>query len=189
MLKEALPFIKEIKVINYDPEEQVSFKSQFILNKMLKSTNRISTIFVGNCIFSNTKIPAHGTINDTLLLNCEVINPLSKYSAPIVSIRRCRVVDGKGEYQKISSSVVENSDVKLLGKSDGTTYKNCVITGDKQSVTFQSCNFINCILTNCTLVLCDYDDNTKIGDDVKEIDKKKKNDGFFNLKEPKSFWK
>lgn len=184
MLKEALPFIKEIKVINYDPSEQVSFRNQFIQGKMLKSNERVSTLFIGECIISGAKIPAHGTINSSLLLNCEVENLLTKYSAPVVSIRKCRIIDGKGEYQKVSNSFVENSQVKILGKSDGTIYKNCTLSGGS----FQSCKFINCIITDCNLTLCEYDNKTIIGEGVNEIGKKKEK-GFYNIGVPRSIFK
>jgi len=218
MLKEALPFINEIKVINYDPAEQVSFKNQFIQGKMLKSTPRVSTLFVGDCVFSDSTIPTHATINNSLLLNCSVFSPTGKTeeavwdfskiyvdgkfspdafndmtknvptefrsSVPIVSFRKCRMIDGKGVFQKISNSFFENVFVTLIGKSDGTVFKNCVIMDGN----LQSCEFVNCILTNCTITNCTYDENTRLDTSVKEIGGKKEK-GFFNLKEVRSVFK
>lgn len=167
MLEQILPFIKEIKLINYDPQDVTSFKNQFVKSWMLKGTIRVDAVFCEDSIFFKTAIPTNAIMKKCLVIDCKIFNVLKQ---PFVSLTKGSVVlHSIGCFKKIDASLLESSEVNLSGSSFGSTFKNCVINGGS----FTDCVFEKCTINNATLIMCSTDKKSVLNK-VKEIGKKKK---------------
>lgn len=175
MLEQILPFIKNIKLINYEPGEENKFNNQFVQKWSLKGNIRIDAVFCENSIFFKTHIPTTAILSSCLLLNCTIMNALKQ---PVVSLNKnSKAFDTEGTFKKISNSSLDNCKIKIIGSCDGSFFENCVITGGK----FVECTFKNCVIAGASLLLCDIDNNTKTDDKTKIIGKQKINKNY-NIK-------
>lgn len=167
MLEQVLPYIKNIKLINYDPENVTSFNNQFVKDWMIKGTIRVDAVFCEGSIFFKTCIPTNAIMKKCLMINCKIVSDLKN---PYVSLSKGSIVlHSKGNFKKIDGSLLESSEIKVTGSGFGSTFKNCTIDGGS----FTDCTFEKCIITNATLIMCDADKKS-ILNKVKEIGKKKK---------------
>jgi uncharacterized protein YjbI with pentapeptide repeats len=183
MLEQILPYIKSIKLINYDPEDVTSFTNQFVRDWILKGTNRIDAVFCEGSIFFKTTIPTNAIMKRCLMIDCQIKSMLKK---PYVSLTKGSIMlNSFGNFKKIDNSLLESSEIIVNGSGFGSTFKNCVIHGGS----FTDCILENCIINNATLIMCDTDSSCTLNK-TKEVGKKRgnmlgytvKKSNFFNSK-------
>lgn len=155
MIELILPYLKDLKEVDFNPESKNNFSNTLVKNWRVKGNNKIDAIFGKSSLFSRAKISTSAIVSNSLFIDCKLGHELTK--APVVSFKKGVVISTSGRVDKIDSSLVINSNLEVSGTCSGTIFNNCTITRGN----FNNCTFENCIIEKATVMTSYVDSYTE----------------------------